>query len=220
LNALALADVATVFRQASLEPVQTANFVQAGRDQAGLVGFKDSVSDEKLKEIEDLKLKAGNSDGPLSWKRLSDKEQLDYHIDRATYAAGQHIDDLLGSSRSNDRDNKRERRDRDAPSRGRGRGRGGRGGGRGGGRDRNDRRDDRDRKEGDSPAKKSTTAIDIDIPFDEETAANKKSPLKKTSLENAFEDMPAKKEPVVKREREETTGDADEKSAKKVKTEA
>jgi hypothetical protein len=94
----------------------------------GVVGFREPLSDDKLAAIEKLQIKAGGSDEPVKWRRLTDEEEKQYHLDRATYFAGVEVSD--------DRDAGPGKggggRDRDRSDRGRGRGRGR-------GRDRDDR---------------------------------------------------------------------------------
>lgn len=122
-----------------------------------MVLFKEKVSEEKLKEIQDADLEMAG--GKLTWKLLEGDDEKKYHIDRANKRASIALADAKSGGRDR---NDRSRGGGRGGGRGGDRGRGGRGRGRGGsdrrgGRndrpnDRNEERNERKRDRDDDAA--------------------------------------------------------------------
>ncbi|WFD31790.1 hypothetical protein MSPP1_002829 [Malassezia sp. CBS 17886] len=104
----------------TLTTMHPTSFVEFPADaEEGVVGFRESVSDEKLDEIKKKGITVGGAE--VAWERVDEAKAKDFYVDRAKYRASYLLD--------------RREAERNTPSRGRGRGRGGRGGrghGRGG----------------------------------------------------------------------------------------
>lgn len=111
----------------TLTTLHPTSFVEFPNDAVeGVVGFREPVTDDKLKEIVDKGITVGGN--TVAWERLDEAKARNFYIERANFRASFLLD--------------RREADRHAPRRGgrgggRGghRGRGGRGGGRGGTRD-------------------------------------------------------------------------------------
>lgn len=91
-------------------------------DSFGLVGFREPVTDEVFKKIENMDFSqvSETGEGGAKWERLNEQEEREYHLQRAEFFAKQEKE---GGSKPRGGPGGRG---------GRGGGRGGRGGGRGG----------------------------------------------------------------------------------------
>lgn len=136
----------------------------------GVVLFKEKVSEEKLKEIQDAKLEMAG--GNLTWTLIEGEDEKKYHHDRANKRASIALADAKSGG---GRDRNSGSRGGRGGGRGGDRGRGGRGRGRGGNdrrggrndrpndrneeRERNDKKRDREDDGAASPEKPKGTPI-------------------------------------------------------------
>lgn len=102
----------------TLTTLHPTSFVDFPADAVeGVVGFRESVSDDKLREIQDKGITVGGS--AVSWERVNEDKARDFYVERANFRASFLLD--------------RREADRHAPRRGhRSHARGGSRGGRGG----------------------------------------------------------------------------------------
>lgn len=117
----------------TLTTLHPTSFVEfPGDTTEGVVGFRESVTDDKLREIEAKGITVGGS--PVQWERVGEDKARNFYVDRAKFRAQFLLD--------------RREAERNAPRRGGGRG--GRGGGRGGHRG-GSHAETREKRKGDEP---------------------------------------------------------------------
>merc|ERR1712093_84300 len=96
----------------ALQPIQACAFVDFERgSSSGIVFFKDVVSEDKLKALQDAALTLGGKDNKLEWTLVKDEEEKKFHVERAHKRASIALADAKSGNNGNGRDNDRRRND-------------------------------------------------------------------------------------------------------------